>query len=292
MKTSLRNFQNDIDTIIKKIVDVYDRQRFAFVFALNQIKNIFFSRLNKSIFRNLRTLIIFFALIEILHQYEKLMNVRNNNISFFFCIKRFKNFMSLFCVHIIEKRMIDANRKKILLFIDVHSHWRFKKSKRHYVDSAIFVDIEMKMKKTSIHDSLLNIQNSQKMRSKNRFKFASNRSKIVAKQICLEKRQRTFNNFTQRMFFDFEHAQTIDLTIDEIMQIFSNQFFSFNYTIMFFYQINCTVNRCNMMKNLLISLRSQSIQCKSSSNANEKSTSMQISTSERKLIKKWKTCEK
>ena len=46
---------------------------------------------------------------------------------------------------------------------------------------------------------------------------------------------------------------------------------------------------CNTMKNLLTSRRSQSVQCESSSNANEKSTSMQISTSERKLTRRWKT---
>ena len=34
------------------------------------------------------------------------------------------------------------------------------------------------------------------------------------------------------MSFDFEHAQTIDLTIDEIVQVSSSQFFSSSYTIM------------------------------------------------------------
>ena len=42
-----------------------------------------------------------------------------------------------------------------------------------------------------------------------------------------------FDVFVVVMFFDFEHVQTIDLTIEKIMQISSNQSFSFNYTIMF-----------------------------------------------------------
>lgn len=83
LKATLRSSQSDIDTIMKKIVDVCDRQRFAFVLTLNSIKNIYFSRLNKNIFRDLRVSIISFALIEMLHQYEKLMNARNKNISFF-----------------------------------------------------------------------------------------------------------------------------------------------------------------------------------------------------------------
>ena len=238
LKATLRSSQDDIDIVVRKAAEICDRQRSAYVLALSQTKANYPKRLNKGIFRNLRALITSFALTQILHQYEKLMKTRNKNTNLSICIKHFKNTMSLSCAHIIEERMTDADREKILLLIDVHSHWRFQKSKRHYVESAIFIDIEVevevktKMEKTPTHDPLLNIQNSQKMRSKNRLKFAFNRSKTAAKQNRLEKRQRAFENFTQRMFSNFEHAQTIDLTIDEIVQVPSSQLFSSSYTIM------------------------------------------------------------
>ena len=134
------------------------------------------------------------------------MKIKSKKINLSLCIQHFKNIMNLFCAHIIEKRIIDAIYEKILLFIDVYAHWRFEKSKRYFVEFAIFFDIEVDVNETSTHNPLLNIQNSQKIRSKERPKFALNRSKTMTKQKRLKERQRAFDNLTQRTFFDFEYA--------------------------------------------------------------------------------------
>ena len=138
--------------------------------------------MNKIIFWDFWILITLFALTQILHKYEQLMKIRNKKINFFFCIKRFKNIINLFCVYIIKKRIIDENYKKILLLINVYAYWRFEKLKRYFVELAAFVNIKVKMNKILNYDPLLNIQNSKKIQFKKRFKFTSNRFKIVTKQ--------------------------------------------------------------------------------------------------------------
>ena len=79
---------------------------------------------------------------------------------------------------------------------------------------------------------MLNIQNPRKMRSKERLKFAFNRSKTITKQQRLKKRQQAFDNSTQRELSEFEYAKIIDLTTKKIVQVPSSQPLSNNYTIM------------------------------------------------------------
>ena len=167
------------------------------------------------------------------------MKIRDEHVSLSFCIKKFKNIMNLFCVHIIEKRIIDADCKEVLLFFDIHAHWRFEKSKRYFVDFAVFVDIETEKNETSNHDSLLNIQNSQKIQSKKRFKFAFNRSKTTAEQQRLKTRQRAFDISIQQKSSEFEFAEIIDLTANEMIQVSCSQSFFDDYIIMssFFSQL-------------------------------------------------------
>ena len=96
--------------------------------------------------------------------------------------------------------------------------------------------IETTMKKVSTHDSLLDIQNSKKIKDKNRSRHASNRSKTTIDQNRFEQRFRAMKQSTQRNFSIFEYAQFIDFTIDESeIQMLSNQSLFSQYTIMSFF---------------------------------------------------------
>ena len=70
----------------------------------------------------------------------------------------------------------------------------------------------------------------QKVRFKERFQICF-KSKTAAEQQRLKERQRALDNSTQRTLFDFEYAQTIDLTRNEIIQMSFSQFSSSDYTI-------------------------------------------------------------
>ena len=88
---------------------------------------------------------------------------------------------------------------------------------RHEIESK-FVYID---ENDSTHDSLLNIQNSKIIKTRNRSKKASNKLKSINRERAT-KRQRVFENFTRRESFDFEYNKIIDLTFD--VQISFNQF--------------------------------------------------------------------
>ena len=79
-------------------------------------------------------------------------------------------------------------------------------------------------------NSLLQIQNSRKIKIKNRFFDALNKSKSkFTKRDRETKRQR---QSTQRDSSKFEYVKTIDLTKNSTIQIFASQFFSNQYTMM------------------------------------------------------------
>ena len=79
-------------------------------------------------------------------------------------------------------------------------------------------------------NSLLQIQNSRKIKIKDRFFDALNKSKSkLTKRDREAKRQR---QSTQRDSSRFEYVKTINLTKDSTVQIFANQFSSNQYTMM------------------------------------------------------------
>ena len=92
----------------------------------------------------------------------------------------------------------------------------------HYIDSSSWVhieDFEENEKKKLEHDSLLNIENSRSIKTKERSSEALNKSKSKAKAKAKSakrdyttKRQRAFENSTRRESSEFEYAEIIALT--------------------------------------------------------------------------------
>ena len=125
--------------------------------------------------------------------------------------------MKLFCVHIIEQRLIDSTSDEILKLKNVHFHWRFNKFQRHYHELENFVNIdETKNDETFTQDFLLLIQNSRQTKVKNCFKNVNNRSRVKKSKSEI---------FTRRESFEFEYALIVDFTTN--VQMFVNQFFVF-----------------------------------------------------------------
>ena len=149
--------------------------------------------------------------------------------------------MSLSCFHIIEERLFNVANKKILKLSNVYFHWRFVKFVRYFVKSTRH-KIELKFvyidENDSIHDLLLNIQNSKIIKIKNRFKKISNKFKSTNRDRAT-KRQRVCENFTRRESFDFKYNEIIDLTFD--IQIFFNQFFCTLYLKFIFQSFSMTL---------------------------------------------------
>lgn len=50
LKVTLQNFTNDLNSIIKITISIYDRQRFKNVLIINDVKKRLSRRLNKNIF--------------------------------------------------------------------------------------------------------------------------------------------------------------------------------------------------------------------------------------------------
>ena len=122
LKSQLKSFIDDVRMMIQKSNSLCDTQRVNYRIFFDEIKQRLSSELKKSLYRDLKTYVISFALKEIDKHYKKLLNAQNNNRSLSVCTKSFNNTMSLFCAHIIEKRFADAISEKILKLSDVHSH--------------------------------------------------------------------------------------------------------------------------------------------------------------------------
>ena len=81
-----------------------------------------------------------------------------------------------------------------------------------------------------VSNFLFQIQNSRKIKIKNRFFDALNKMKSkITKRNRETKHQR---RSTQRDSSKFEYVKTIDFTKKSIVQMFANQFFSNQYTMM------------------------------------------------------------
>ena len=167
LKFQLESFIDNVCMMIQKSDSLCDTQRINYRILFDEIKQRLSSEFKKSLYRDLRTYVTSFVLREIDKHYKKLLDAQNNNRSLSACTKSFNNTMSLFCAHIIEKRLADAISEEVLKLSDVHSHWRFKKSIRHYREFDEFLDVdEIIDEKTSDSNSLLQIQNFRMMRAK------------------------------------------------------------------------------------------------------------------------------
>ena len=230
LKSNLKNFIENLNIVIKKTILIYNCQRNEYVKTLNIAKQRFFNEFNKTIFRDLITFVILFTFKRVLKQYDLLLKTQNIDISRFNFTNIFKKIINLSCSHIIEKRLFNVANEKILKFSNVYFHWRFVKFVRYFVKSTRY-EIESKFvhidENDSIHDLLLNIQNSKIIKTKSRFKKVLNKFKSINRNRAT-KQQRVFENFTRRESFDFEYNKIIDLTFN--VQIYFNQFFCTSYS--------------------------------------------------------------
>ena len=121
-KNQFEIFTNDIRFVVKNFDILYDKQRDEYQRALDQAKQRLFHNFKKLLYRDFQIFVTLFALRQIDEHYQKLLNAKNKNIRLLVCTNFFKRIMSLFCVHIIEKRLTNTTSDEILRLNDVHSH--------------------------------------------------------------------------------------------------------------------------------------------------------------------------
>ena len=226
LKKKLMSFQRNLKTIIDIFNIICDRQRNNYIVAFEIVKERLNHKLRKIIYRDVEIYVTSFALKKIDDQYKKLLKTKKKNINLSVCTRFFKEVMNFFCAHVIEERRANFENEKILKLIDIHSHWKFKKSIRHYNELDEFVNVDDDENDIFVQNSLLQIQNSTTMFTKNRFRKSQNRNKIktTGERNRTEERQRVFDNFIRRKFSRFEYNEIIDFISS--VQISFNQSFS------------------------------------------------------------------
>ncbi len=127
------------------------------------------------LFQNIFAFVTSYALRKILNQYKRLID---ESTILSACIKTFSTTLRLSCAHIIQERLESSD---CLLIDDVHSHWRFEKS-----DASTAID------------SLLHVQNSEVVRTRDRSIETENRTR----------RKKVFDNSTLRVSSQFEHVKS------------------------------------------------------------------------------------
>ena len=122
LKTKFHNFIDDFRIVVINVDRVCDRQREKYINDLDYIKQRLNHNFRKFLYRDFIVYITFFALREINKHYQRLLKTQKKDVHLLSCINIFKRTMSLFCSHVIEKRLIDATSEKILKLENVHYH--------------------------------------------------------------------------------------------------------------------------------------------------------------------------
>ena len=281
LKIELKSFTNDLMSIIKKTNRRCDRIKSDYINKLKNEKQRLNHQLRKSLFRDLMIYVISHVLKSINEHYTRLLNAQKKNVNLSSCTKSFRRIMNLSCAHDIERRFVDAANEKVLKLENVHFHWRYHKSNnRHYSILNIFV--KLSNDEAFFSDSLLQIQNSRKIKIKERSTEASNKVKKneIERQnnnVALHEKIRQVSN-TQQSLISFRRCKC--LSINRFSIIIQSYHFR---------QVNCTVvQRRNMMKNSQ-TIRRSSRRFQRSIVKNWRITTSRSITSELKNeIKKWK----
>ena len=122
LKNQLDNFIDDVRSIIKNFDVLCDRQRDDYQRVIDKAKQRLSHNFKKFLYRDFQTFVTSFVLKIIDEHYKRLLNAQKNNINLSHCTSAFKRIMKLFCVHIIEQRLIDSTSDEILKLRDVHFH--------------------------------------------------------------------------------------------------------------------------------------------------------------------------
>ncbi len=163
----LIEFENaKIRYLLQCKIDIF--QTFLIEFKNFKIRYSLQCRIN--FFQNIFAFVTSYALRKILNQYKQLTDESA-------CIKTFSTTLKLSCAYIIQKRL---ELTDCLLIDDVHFYWRFEKS-----NASIIID------------SLLHVQNSEIVRTRNRSIETENRTR----------RKEVFDNSTLRVSLQFEHVK-------------------------------------------------------------------------------------
>ena len=120
LKTKFHNFIDNFKIVVINVDRVCDRQREKYISDLDYIKQRLNHNFKKFLYRDFIVYITFFALKKINKHYQRLLKTQKKKIYLLSCINIFKRTINLFCLHVIEKRLIDATNEKILKLKNIY----------------------------------------------------------------------------------------------------------------------------------------------------------------------------
>ncbi len=179
LKRNLIIFIDDLKIIINNLNLLLINQRYDYLIKFENVKIRYSLQCRIDFFQNIFSFVTSYVLRKILKQYKRLTDVSKILSA---CIKTFSTTLRLSCAHIIQERLESID---CFLINDVHSHWRFE-------NFSLFAVVA----KTAI-DSLLHVQNSEIVRTRNRSMKAENRTR----------RKKAFDNSTLRVSSHIKHVK-------------------------------------------------------------------------------------
>ena len=232
LKIELKTFIENFMTVIEKVDRRCDRIKRDYINKVKNFKQRLNHKLRKSLYRDLMIYVISYALRSIDFHYTRLIETQKKKINLSSCTRSFRRIMSFSCAHDIERTFVDTIDEEVLKLKNIHSHWRYRKfNNRHYMTFNIFVELSNDEASSSTN-SILQIQNSRKVKIKKRSVEAFNKIRDEAREGAQgrDRQAEHQRRFTQRDSSDFEYATTIDLTSK--IQMSSSQSSSNHYTMM------------------------------------------------------------